>query len=294
MPQLAEVEKVKVAGMVDRSHNAKNQERIKREEEELERLMKGEVVEEESAEKPKEDFAEEPKEEEEKNLSAEEKSFKKRYGDLRRHMQQKEKEWEEKFSALEKRQGQAVIAPASNESLEAWMKKYPDIAGIVRALAKKEAEAKVASMEADWKTFNEAKEESLRMQAESVIRNAHSDFDELRKSDHFHNWADEQPKWVQDALYENADDPKSVIRVIDLYKADNGLDTRSKKKQEKDAAAAVKTKSRVDVEDDETAKMWSESQVAKLSDKDYEKYEKEIMDAMRSGNFKYDLSGAAR
>ena len=34
------------------------------------------------------------------------------------------------------------------------------------------------------------------------------DFDELRESDDFHNWAEEQPKWVQDALYENQDDPR--------------------------------------------------------------------------------------
>ena len=38
------------------------------------------------------------------------------------------------------------------------------------------------------------------------------------QSDEFHDWVDEQPKWVQDALYENSDDPASVIRVIDLYK----------------------------------------------------------------------------
>ena len=34
-------------------------------------------------------------------LDAEEKSFKKRYGDIRKHMQDKEKEWNEKLEALE-------------------------------------------------------------------------------------------------------------------------------------------------------------------------------------------------
>ena len=36
-----------------------------------------------------------------KTLSGEEKSFKKRYGDLRRHIQKKEKEWEEKLETLQ-------------------------------------------------------------------------------------------------------------------------------------------------------------------------------------------------
>ena len=37
----------------------------------------------------------------------------------------------------------------------------------------------------------------------------HPDFDEIRDGDEFHEWAEDQPKWVQDALYEN-DDAKSA------------------------------------------------------------------------------------
>ena len=289
MPEVAEVEQVKVAGMMDRSHRSRNQQRIEAEEKELEELMQGKAPEPEQ-----EEVEVETESKESEPQTAEEKSFKKRYGDLRRHFQQKEKEWEEKIARLEQSAGKQIVPPASSESVEAWMNKYPEIAGIVRALAQKEAESRVSAMEADWKNFNEAKEENLRMQAENVIRNAHPDFDELKNSDAFHTWADEQPKWVQDALYENADDPKSVIRVIDLYKVDKGIDKKSKKMAEKDAASAVKSKARVSVEDDDSSKMWSESQVSRLNDRDYEKYEAEIMEAMRTGNFKYDLSGGAR
>ena len=59
------------------------EERIKKDEEELEQLIKqqrGEVEE------------ETPQEAEAEPSSAEEKTFKTRYGDLRRHMQEKEKE----------------------------------------------------------------------------------------------------------------------------------------------------------------------------------------------------------
>ena len=289
MPEVAEVEQVKVAGMMDRSHRSRNQQRIEAEEKELEELMQGKAPEPEQ-----EEVEVETESKESEPQTAEEKSFKKRYGDLRRHFQQKEKEWEEKIARLEQSAGKQIVPPASSESVEAWMNKYPEIAGIVRALAQKEAESRVSAMEADWKNFNEAKEENLRMQAENVIRNAHPDFDELKNSDAFHTWADEQPKWVQDALYENADDPKSVIRVIDLYKVDKGIDKKSKKMAEKDAASAVKSKARVSVEDDDSSKMWSESQVSRLNDRDYEKYEAEIMEAMRTGNFRYDLSGGAR
>ena len=75
--------------------------------------------------------------------------------------------------------------------------------------------------------------EAQRTKAENEIRAMHSDFDDLRGSDDFHDWAGEQPKWVQDALYENQDDPKSVIRVIDLYKVDKGMDTKEKDRIQK-------------------------------------------------------------
>jgi hypothetical protein len=39
---------------------------------------------------------------------------------------------------------------------------------------------------------------------------------------------------------------------------------------------------------------FSENQVSKMSDKDFEKYEEAISESLRSGTFKYDLSGAAR
>ncbi len=41
--------------------------------------------------------------------------------------------------------------------------------------------------------------EANRVKSENKIRKSHSDFDELREADEFHDWADEQPKWVKDA-----------------------------------------------------------------------------------------------
>jgi hypothetical protein len=40
---------------------------------------------------------------------------------------------------------------------------------------------------------------------------AHPDFGTIRDSDEFHEWAEEQPKWVQDALYENDSDARSAL-----------------------------------------------------------------------------------
>ena len=121
----------------------------------------------------------------------------------------------------------------------------------------------------------------------------HPDFDEIRDSDEFHTWAEEQPKWVQDALYENDNDARSAARAIDLYKADMGI-SKKKSKSNKDAASAVSTKSRSKPQDDESNSYLKESDVEKMSPQEYEKRADEIMDAIRSGKFVYDLSGSAR
>lgn len=284
MAALEAVEKVKVAGYVDSGYNRKNQARIKAEEEELNNLLNG------STEEPKE----EPQtSEEEKPLSKEEESFKKRYGDLRRHMQQKEKEWEDRLKELEQNRGN-MVPPKSREDIESWINKHPDVAAIVQALAAEEAEKRFSGAELRLQELDNERYEIQRQKAEQTILKSHPDFDEIKTSDAFHDWAEEQPKWVQDAVYENADDPKSVIRVLDLYKVDMGMTKSAKKQADRQAASMVKPSTKPSVEEDEASSYFSESQVSKMSDAEYEKNQDKILEAMRTGKFKYDLSGAAR
>ena len=122
----------------------------------------------------------------------------------------------------------------------------------------------------------------------------HPDFDDIRDSDEFHEWADNQPKWVQDALYENDNDARSAARAIDLYKADMGIG-KKKPKSDKDAAKTVDTKnSRSKPQENEESTYLKESDVQRMSPKEYEKRSDEIMEAIRTGKFIYDMSGSAR
>ena len=299
MPELAEVETQKTAGFVDRGYNhEKKRSRMEAEEEEIRKLeaeQRGETDEEQQPEKEASKEKEADTEVKEETLSAEEKSFKKRYGDLRRHMQEKEKEWDEKFQAFEKRlEKESIIPPKSDEDIEQWSKEYPDVAGIVETIAAKKAKEMFSKAEARMQEFDKIQVEAERTKAETTIRKSHEDFDDLRASDEFHNWADEQPKWVKDALYENSDDPASVVRIIDLYKVDKGLTKSAKKAKAKDAASTVtrRTKTQVDVEDAHDA--IRESEVAKMSDREFEERSDEINKAIRSGKFVYDISGKAR
>ena len=300
MPELAEVETPKTAGFVDRGYNyEKRKKRMEKEEEEIRKLEAEQRGEEDTEEQQPEKEASEEKEADtevkEETLSAEEKSFKKRYGDLRRHMQDKEKEWDEKFKTFERRlEKESIIPPKSDEDIEQWAKEYPDVAGIVETIAAKKAQEMFSKAEARMQEFDKIQTEAERTKAETIIRKSHEDFDDLRASDEFHTWVDEQPKWVQDALYENSDDPASVVRVIDLYKVDKGLTKTAKRTKAKDAASTVtkRTKTQVDVED--ANDVIRESEVAKMSNKEFEEHSDEINKAIRSGKFVYDVSGKAR
>ena len=282
--QDAMVEKVETkSAFINKKYT--NEDRLKKEEEELEQLMaeqRGEAPEQEA----------EP-------ANAEEKSFKKRYGDLRRHMQQKEKEWTDKFDSIQKQLTEAtkkeMKLPTSEEHLDAWMKKYPDVAGIVETIAIKKAKEQASELEERVKAVDEMRETAAREKAEAELMKLHPDFDDIRDSDDFHDWANEQPKWVQDALYENDNDARAAARAIDLYKSDKNISSKKKRNTDKDAARSVNSRnsrSRPDTSDGSGAIL--ESEVNKMSAQEYEKRSDEIMEAIRTGNFVYDLSGNAR
>ena len=276
------VEQPKVAGFVNAGYNSKNQARIAREEKELEDLLKG------ASADPEANAEEAPQEE--VKLSKEEESFKKRYGDLRRHMAEKDKEWEAKLAAIQAPKSNVIVPPKSDEDIEAWMRKYPDVAGIVTALVDKQTKDTKQTV----KELENLRYEAKRETAESEIRKAHTDFDTLKEADEFHDWVDEQPKWVQDALFEQSDDPRAVIRVLDLYKSDKGLTSKSQKDDARKAAGFVKTTSKTTVNTDEGQYLFSESQIQKMKDAEYAAKEDKIMEAIRNGKFLYDISGAAR
>lgn len=266
-----------------------NEEKRQMEEEELEQLLKeqrGEVEQE----------AAEPEEEEPTN--AEEKTFKKRYSDLRRHQQKQAEEFKAELDALKRQLSEAtkkeMKLPKSDEDIEQWAADYPDVAAIVETIAMKKAREQSSALEERLKAIDEMQLSATKEKAEAELMRLHPDFDEIRDDDAFHEWAEEQPKWVQDALYDNDNDARSAARAIDLYKADMGID-KKKPKSDKDAAKSVSTKnSRSKPQENEASTYLKESQVQKMSPQEYEKRSDEIMEAIRSGKFIYDVSGSAR
>ena len=264
------------------------EEKIKKDEEELEQLIKeqkGEV--------------EETKPEEPEPVSAEEKTFKKRYSDLRRHQQKQAEEFKVEIDKLKAQLSEAtrkeIKLPKSDDDIEKWAADYPDVAAIIETIALKKAREQSQQLEDQVKVINEMQLSATKEKAEAELMRLHPDFGEIRDSDDFHEWAEEQPKWVQEALYENDNDARSAARAIDLYKSDRNIGKEKKSKNDKSVAEAVNTKNtRTKPQENEASSYLKESEVQRMSAQEYEKKSDEIMEAIRSGKFIYDISGSAR
>ena len=243
--------------------------------------------------------AEEEDKAETESLAPEEKTFKKRYGDLRRHSQEKEKSYQDEIFKLKEQLSQTakkeINLPKSDEEIEKWSQEYPDVAKIVESIATKKAQELDSSLEERMKTLADREAAATRARAEADLMMLHPDFEDIRNDQQFHDWVDTQPRWVQQALYENETDSKSAARAIDLYKVDMGLTEIKKKKatnSSKEAAKAVTkaTSSAPSPTKEGQPNQIRESDVAKMKGQEFEKNEEVIKEAIRSGNFIYDIS----
>lgn len=272
-----------------------HEDRIKKDEEELEALQKQF---EEQAGTPAKPAAKTDDEDGEEPTSAEEKTFKKRYGDLRRHSQKMQTELQTQIDELKKQlemtTKKEIKLPKSEAELNAWAEQYPDVYKIVETIAIKKAKETSSSLEERMKKVDEMEINAKRQKAEAELMSIHPDFDTIREDDAFHDWVEEQPRWVQQALYENDNDAKAAARAIDLYKADKGI-AKAKKQDSRGAALAVNTRgSKTAPTAENTDGVLYESQINKMSDKEFEANMEKIETARRAGKIVYDMSGGAR
>lgn len=283
--------------------------KIAQEEQELEELLKQrqetpEVEEEEETETVPESTEEKPEEESEEETTEgnDGVDWKKRHGDLRRHSQKAEEKLKatiaELTSKVEKIEADNTAAslPASQEELEEWRQSNPNAFAIVETLASSIADDKFRSYKKELDSIRESVTEDkstlLKEKADIKINRAHPDYEDLKNDDDFHDWAEGQPKRIQDMVFESTD-ADDVIWAINMYKLAKGV--KSKPSAAKEAAKAVNTKgNKPKVDADAQKGKIRESEIQSMSEKEFLAREDEILKAQRAGNIIYDLSGGAR
>lgn len=220
-------------------------------------------------------------------LSVEEKTFKKRYGDLRRHSQEKERNLQSQIDELKQKLSErAPSFPTDKEKVKEWAANNPNAAAIIRAIVEEETDAKGNEIKSKIVELEEMNKTLSRKEAETRVKEAHTDFNKIINSSKFHDWAEAQPEWIQDKIYDNMN-AEDTIWAISLYKRENGIKTT-----DRSAAESVGGNSRTSVATDQKGR-FTESKVLKMSLEEYEANEDQIMKDMKSPSF-YDLSGGAR
>jgi hypothetical protein len=215
----------------------------------------------------------------EKQTKQQEHDFKKRYDDLKSHYDKKVNEWKEKEKTLTTKPKYA--APKSTEELEQFKADYPDIYDVVESISHLQADRRVEDIESRLGELRNQEVELTKQNAFKELSTLHPDFSELKESENFTKWLNEQPKSISDGIYENNTNAKWAARIIDLYKADHNL--QSKPKTSPNAAEAVTKTHKGSIATDDGKKIWSVSEIAKLRPEQFSKYEKEIDKARREG-----------
>ena len=213
-------------------------------------------------------------------------NYKKRYDDLKTHYDSRLNE----FKAREQELIQEAVsnrpeykAPKSAEELEKFKNEYPDVYEVVESVAHLQSENQVAELQTRLDAMQGRETEILKREAEKDLRETHPDFDEIRNSDDFQDWADLQPESIKDWIFNNPNDATLASRALDLFKKDIGLEQpKSNSKQTKQSAADMISTKTTSVEPNQQ-RVWSEREIAAMSVAEFDKYESEISDAMQEG-----------
>ena len=218
----------------------------------------------------------------ERPAKAEDRVFKKRYDDLKKHYDSTINKHKDEVRTLRSQLESSTkqfVPPKSKDELEAWRKEYPDVYEMVETIAMNKATTQTAALEDKYKNLQLQQEQIAKEKAEVELLKLHPDFSEIRSQEKFHEWAANQDPTIQGWLYENTSNAKLAARAIDLFKMDSGQSKLTKKEEKdvkKEAAKAISKTKKSTESDIPKKKVWTTSEISKLKAHEFEKFEKEI------------------
>jgi hypothetical protein len=233
--------------------------------------------------------------------TVEEETWKKRYGDARRHLDQIKRDADDRIKALENKLDQAlrgqIKAPKSKDEVAAWAQEYPEFASILESIVADRIDQATRSTNEKIAEFEEKQRELTVREAKLELQKIHPDSEALFKDPKFAEWLEKQDEEIQNAILHELNVKKAAF-VLNMYKQEAG--TKKSKVDEgssKDAAKVVRTPVTADPIDDHGDYDFSESQIERESKKNprwFDANEEAIMTAMRKGRILMDISGGAR
>lgn len=214
-------------------------------------------------------------------------NYKKRYDDLKRHYDQKLSEFKQKeqeLTAMAKNAQPQYEAPRTPEQLEKFKTEYPDLYDTVESVAYMRSSEQVNQLQEQLQMIQQREATALKREAEADLISRHPDFEDIRGSDSFHKWAEDQPEQIQDWIYKNPDNATLASKAIDLFKLETGLSTQTKSQPRKpQGSAADMVSTKTTTVDAQQPRIWTEREIAAMSLDTFDKYEAEINLAVTEG-----------
>jgi len=220
--------------------------------------------------------------------------YKKRYDDLKKHYDGRVNSFkarEDELLAEVKSNRPKYKAPKSPEEIAAFKKEYPDVYGVVESVSHLQASKELEDLKGELNTLRQVNQSISKEKAEARLARMHPDFEEIRESDNFHDWANNQPEAIKKWVYGNNADAELASRAIDLFKQDTGK-SKSKSTVSGDTVPAsemIKVTNSKDIGYG-TRKIFTRSQIAAMSQSEFDKNEKAIEEAQREGRIVNDMS----
>lgn len=221
--------------------------------------------------------------------------YKKRYDDLKRHYDEKVQTFKQREQEMEQAMqsaaaSQNISLPKSPEELERFKQEYPDVFDVVETIATMKAQERSSGLEQELEVIREREKELKVQSAYRELTNNHPDFNEIKADEKFLAWLDEQPESISDGIYKNNTDARWASRVLDLYKADQGISKKKQSRANEAAATAVRSPKAKDIASEATGdkRIWKVSQIAKMKSHEFEKFENELDLARSEGRIDFN------
>lgn len=231
----------------------------------------------------------------EASTNTEEETFKKRYGDLRRHLQQKEVGFSKEINDLKSQVDQLTKLsnqpmPQNKDEFEAWKAKYPQIAGFIETIADEKASQRASQLQEELIGVKQKLTETEKEKSFATLKVLVPNVEELVQSEPYKTWFQAQPMFVQEEL-NTSEDPHRIAYWMGVYQMSIGKKTEPAKKDSKLDVLDTSAKNTGATPGPMAGKYkFTASQIAKMSTAEFEKHEAELIEARNAGQIYDDMS----
>lgn len=225
-------------------------------------------------------------------LTDEEKTYKKRYDDLKAHydkgINNAKAAFESQISELKQQVSElttkapAPEMPKTAEQFKEFQEKYPDLAANILTAAAMVSAKSSTAVEQKLKQLEEKQNAYSAEKGIAELKKYHPDFELIKDDPRFLEWFNMQEAEVKKLI--TSPNPKVIAKGLDLYKEYAGIKTPAQKAEaKKDATRDVKTpNNRVQIGEGQK-RTYTNAEINKMDIKEFEKLQPDIIAAQYEG-----------